>query len=99
MPTVISGVLFWFTLKLLTEAQTQGEVGLTVGTFLAFNAAFRTFLQGATSVSNTVTDTLEVVPQWQRAQPILKTIPEVELTKADPGKLIGRITVERVSFR
>ncbi|HEY9767401.1 MAG TPA: NHLP bacteriocin export ABC transporter permease/ATPase subunit [Coleofasciculaceae cyanobacterium] len=99
MPTIISGVLFWFTLKLLTEAQTKGEVGLTVGTFLAFNAAFRTFLQGATSVSNTVTDTLEVVPQWQRAQPILKTIPEVELTKADPGKLIGRITIERVSFR
>jgi NHLM bacteriocin system ABC transporter ATP-binding protein len=99
MPTIISGVLFWFTLKLLTDAQTKGEVGLTVGTFLAFNAAFRTFLQGATSVSNTVTDTLEVVPQWQRAQPILKTIPEVELTKADPGKLLGRITIERVSFR
>jgi ATP-binding cassette subfamily C protein len=99
MPTIISGVLFWFTLKLLTDAQTKGEIGLTVGTFLAFNAAFRTFLQGATSVSNTVTDTLEVVPQWQRAQPILKTIPEVELTKADPGKLIGRITIEHVSFR
>jgi NHLM bacteriocin system ABC transporter ATP-binding protein len=99
MPTIISGVLFWFTLKLLTDAQTKGEVGLTVGTFLAFNAAFRTFLQGATSVSNTVTDTLEVVPQWQRAQPILKTIPEVELTEADPGKLIGRITIERISFR
>jgi ATP-binding cassette subfamily C protein len=99
MPTIISGVLFWFTLKLLTDAQTKGEVGLTVGTFLAFNTAFKTFLQGATNVSNTVTDTLEVVPQWQRAQPILKTIPEVELTKADPGKLIGRITIERVSFR
>ena len=99
MPTIISGVLFWFTLQLLTEAQTKGEIGLTVGTFLAFNAAFRTFLQGATSVSNTVTDTLEVVPQWQRAQPILKSTPEIDLTKSDPGKLIGRITIERVSFR
>ena len=99
MPTIISGVLFWFTLKLLMEAQTKGEIGLTVGTFLAFNAAFRTFLSGATSVSNTVTDTLEIVPQWQRAQPILKTVPEVELTKADPGKLIGRINIERLSFR
>ena len=99
MPTIVSGVLFWFTLRLLTEAQTKGELGLTVGTFLAFNAAFKTFLQGATSLSNTVTDTLEVVPQWQRAQPILKAIPEIELTKADPGKLAGRITIERVSFR
>lgn len=99
MPTIISGVLFWFTLQLLTEAQTKNEIGLSVGTFLAFNAAFRTFLQGATSLSNTVTDTLEVVPQWQRAQPILKNTPEIDLTKADPGKLIGRITIERVSFR
>ncbi|WP_019503872.1 NHLP bacteriocin export ABC transporter permease/ATPase subunit [Pleurocapsa sp. PCC 7319] len=99
IPTIISGVLFWFTLKLLTDAQTQGQIGLTVGTFLAFNTAFRTFLQGVTSVSNTVTNTLEVVPQWHRAQPILKTIPEIELTKADPGKLIGRINIEHVSFR
>ena len=99
MPTVVSGILFWFTLKLLTEAQTQGKVGLTVGTFLAFNAAFRIFLNSAIDVSNTVTDTLEIIPQWQRAQPILKSIPEVELTKANPGKLLGRITIERISFR
>jgi NHLM bacteriocin system ABC transporter ATP-binding protein len=99
MPTIVSGVLFWFTLRLLTEAQTKGEIGFTVGTFLAFNAAFKTFLQGATDVSNTVTDTLQVVPQWQRAQPILKTIPEIELSKADPGKLIGRIAIDHVSFR
>ena len=99
MPTITSGVLFWFTLSLLTEAQTKGEIGLTVGTFLAFNAAFRTFLQGATSLSNTITDTLKVVPQWQRTQPILKSTPEIDLTKADPGKLIVRINIERLSFR
>jgi NHLM bacteriocin system ABC transporter ATP-binding protein len=99
IPTILSGVLFWFTLKLLTEAQTNGKIGLTVGAFLAFNAALRNFLQGITTVSNTITNTLEVIPQWQRAQPILATIPEVELTKTDPGKLLGRITIEHLSFR
>jgi NHLM bacteriocin system ABC transporter ATP-binding protein len=99
MPTIISGVLFWFTWQLLTENRTNGEIALTIGSFLAFNAALRNFLQSITTVSNSVTNTLEVIPQWQRAQPILSTIPEVELTKTDPGKLIGRITLEHLSFR
>ncbi|MDZ7952376.1 NHLP bacteriocin export ABC transporter permease/ATPase subunit [Nostoc sp. DedQUE09] len=99
MPTVTSGILFWFTIQQLQEAQTTGAIGLTIGTFLAFNSAFGTFIKGATDVSNTVTGALQVVPQWKRAQPILETIPEVDLSKADPGRLIGKIAVDHVTFR
>ena len=99
MPTLTSAVLFWFTLQLITEAQVAGGIGLTVGTFLAFNSAFGTFTRGATDLSNTVTSVLQIVPQWKRAQPILETIPEVNLSKADPGQLLGRITVDHVCFR
>jgi ATP-binding cassette subfamily C protein len=99
MPTLTSGILFWFTIKLLEEAQTTGGIGLTIGAFLAFNSAFGTFIKGATDVSNTVTNALQVVPQWKRAQPILETIPEVDLSKADPGKLMGRIVVDHITFR
>jgi ATP-binding cassette subfamily C protein len=99
MPTLTSALLFWFTISLVTEAQTSGESGLTIGTFLAFNTAFGTFIKGATDVSNTVSGALQVVPQWKRAQPILETVPEVNLSKADPGKLMGRITVDHVTFR
>jgi ATP-binding cassette subfamily C protein len=99
MPTLTSAVLFWFTIQLLEEAQTTGSIGLTVGTFLAFNSAFGTFIKGATDVSNTVTNAMQVLPQWKRAQPILETIPEVDLSKADPGKLTGRITMDHLRFR
>lgn len=99
MPTLTSAVLFWFTIQLLEEAQTTGGIGLSVGTFLAFNSAFGTFIKGATDVSNTVTNAMQVVPQWKRAQPILETVPEVDLSRADPGKLIGRITMDQVTFR
>lgn len=99
MPLVTSGILFGMTVYLLTKAQLAGKPGLTIGTFLAFNSAFATFLGGATQISNIATDILQVVPQWKRAQPIVKTLPEVELNKADPGQLIGRIRVDRVSFR
>jgi NHLM bacteriocin system ABC transporter ATP-binding protein len=99
MPTITSGLLFWFTIQLLTDAQTSGNTGLSIGTFLAFNTAFGTFIKGATDASNTLTNVLQVIPQWKRAQPILETVPEVDLTKADPGKLTGRIVVDRVTFR
>ncbi|BBD63718.1 ABC transporter-related protein [Nostoc commune NIES-4072] len=99
MPTLTSGILFWFTIQQLQEAQTTGALGLTIGTFLAFNSAFGTFIKGATDVSNTVTGALQVVPQWKRAQPILETIPEVDLSKGDPGQLMGRIAVVHVTFR
>jgi NHLM bacteriocin system ABC transporter ATP-binding protein len=99
MPILTSGIIFGFTVYLLNKAETTGKGGLTIGAFLAFNSAFATFIGGATEVSNIFTDVLQVVPQWQRAEPIVETLPEVELSKADPGKLIGRITVERISFR
>ena len=99
IPTIATGLLFWFATNILTDARSTGKVGLTIGTFVAFNSAFKTFIGGATSVSNTMTDVLQVSPQWKRAQPIVKTVPEVELTKADPGRLIGKINLDRVSFR
>ena len=99
MPTITSGVLFWFTIGLLEEAQKSGNPALSIGTFLAFNSGFGTFIKGATDLSNTLTNTLQIVPQWKRAQPILETVPEVDSSKADPGQLEGRITVDRVTFR
>lgn len=99
MPMLTSGILFWFTVQLLTKAETTGQVGLTVGTFLAFNSAFGTFVGGSTDVSNIATDVFQVIPQWKRAQPIVTMLPEVELSKADPGQLMGKIQLDRVSFR
>jgi ATP-binding cassette subfamily C protein len=99
MPLLTNGVLFWFTSQLLENSKSAGTIGLSLGTFLAFNAAFGSFIQGATSLSNTVTEVLQVIPQWKRTQPILASIPEVNLSKADPGKLQGRIVVDHVTFR
>ncbi|MEM9218994.1 MAG: NHLP bacteriocin export ABC transporter permease/ATPase subunit [Cyanobacteria bacterium P01_F01_bin.150] len=81
----------------LVIAQSDGD--FSTGTFLAFNAAFGTFIGGATSLSTTVLDVLDVVPIWQRAQPILNATPEVDETRADPGRLTGHLSVNRATFR
>lgn len=91
-------VLFAFTTGMIQQAQ-SGDGSFSTGTFLAFNAAFGTFIGGATSLSSTVIDVLDVLPIWQRAEPILAAQPEVDPHKADPGRISGQVTVSNVGFR
>ena len=99
LPTVSSIVIFILAVHLITEAQSQGELWISTGTFLAFNSAFGTFLRGITSLSDTIIQVLEVTILWERAQPILEAAPEVDLNKANPGKLRGHLKLDRVTFR
>ncbi|MFM7447304.1 MAG: NHLP bacteriocin export ABC transporter permease/ATPase subunit [Leptolyngbyaceae cyanobacterium] len=98
LPALTTGILFWFAAGLLHPSEAQAA-GLSTGTFLAFNAAFGTFIGGATSLSGTVVDVLQIVPLWNRAKPILEAKPEVDSTKTDPGRLSGRLVVDHVIFR
>lgn len=100
--TVINHVLSALTPALLFASSTylvQHSQGFSTGTFLAFNTAFGTFIAGATTLSTTVVDILEILPLWERAQPILTATPETDVTKADPGRLSGRIDLDRIVFR
>lgn len=96
MPTLTAIGLYGIATTLIDPA---GTGGLTSGTFLAFGAAFAIFISGATSLSQTVIEVLEVIPLWQRSQPILNATPEVDIQKSDPGRLTGRIRVDHVTFR
>ncbi|MGP1374680.1 MAG: NHLP bacteriocin export ABC transporter permease/ATPase subunit [Almyronema sp.] len=96
LPIFTTLILFWLASQFIDNS---GGDGLSTGTFLAFSVAFGTFIAGATSLSNTLVELLDVVPLWQRAQPILQAEPEVNLTKADPGQLSGELKADRVSFR
>jgi ATP-binding cassette subfamily C protein len=94
LPLISSMLIFTFTVL-----ATQQTSGLSIGTFLAFNAAFGSFMAGATSLSNSVMNILSIVAFWELAKPILEAKPEVDEYKADPGKLSGKLLVERVTFR
>jgi NHLM bacteriocin system ABC transporter ATP-binding protein len=98
LPAFTTAILFWFATSLLQQSQGQ-EGGFSTGTFLAFNAAFGTFIGGATSLSGSIISVLNIVPLWERAQPILEAKPEVDSDKADPGRLTGRVVVDHAIFR
>jgi NHLM bacteriocin system ABC transporter ATP-binding protein len=99
VPTISSIFIYSVAATTIAQAQAQGGAGFSTGTFLAFNAAFGTFVAGATSLSNTIIDVLEVSVLWERARPILEEIPEVDEGKTDPGRLSGGVKLDRVSFR
>jgi NHLM bacteriocin system ABC transporter ATP-binding protein len=93
----LTNALIFFTATQMFQHQKDGT--FSIGIFLAFNAAFGSFISGVTSLGSTVVDILSVIPLWQRAQPILDATPEVDSAKLDPGKLSGRLALEHVTFR
>ncbi|NJM71731.1 MAG: NHLP bacteriocin export ABC transporter permease/ATPase subunit [Scytonema sp. RU_4_4] len=101
LPPLTNAVLFWFVVETLhaTSLKQPSGGGLSTGTFLAFNAAFGIFIGGAISLSNTVVDVLEVLPLWNRVEPILLAAPELNSSKTDPGRLSGKVVVDHVVFR
>ena len=97
MPTVTAVLLFGVAAQM--RLQGQPGTGFSTGSFLAFYVAFGIFIGGATDLSNTVTEVLEIVTLWKRAKPILEAQPELDLSKTDPGRLSGRVSLDHVTFR
>jgi NHLM bacteriocin system ABC transporter peptidase/ATP-binding protein/NHLM bacteriocin system ABC transporter ATP-binding protein len=100
LPIVSAILIFGFASVTMQMSLIQGTPNaLTMGTFLAFNSAFGIFLSGTTSLSNTVTTILGVIPLWERAKPIVQTLPEFDPDLLQPGLLKGNIRLENISFR
>jgi NHLM bacteriocin system ABC transporter ATP-binding protein len=98
LPVLSSTLLFWLaSRRLVGDAATSGA--MSTGAFLAFNAALGAFVGGLTSLGETLVESLRELALLERAEPILAGEPEVDSRKADPGVLLGRLEVDRLSFR
>ncbi|CAB5112920.1 Cyclic-nucleotide-regulated bacteriocin/lantibiotic efflux ABC transporter, permease/ATP-binding protein [Olavius algarvensis associated proteobacterium Delta 3] len=91
-PVLISMVIFsWVILK--------GAGQLSTGHFMAFIAAYGNFQNALLEVISILGSLLAIVPLYNRAKPIIQTIPEADEQKAPPGELSGAIDTSHVSFR
>lgn len=93
-PVLTSFVLFYLYSKF-----SAGKSVMPVGNFLAFQAAFGSFMSSVISLTQIYISMLKIVPLYERAKPILESIPEVTEQKKDPGNLEGRIEINNISFR
>jgi ATP-binding cassette subfamily C protein len=90
-PILSSMVIFY---KLTSSNST-----LTPGQFIAFNSAFTSFVFSMASLSESLISANIVIPLYQRAKPILETLPEYDDNKINPKLLTGAIEVSHLSFR
>jgi NHLM bacteriocin system ABC transporter ATP-binding protein len=98
LSTATPAVLFVFAATALQQSEIN-HTPFTTGMFFAFNTAFGTFVSGTTNLSKVVLDILKILPIWERTQPILQGVPEVNAEKSDPGRLTGHIAIEHSLFR
>ena len=72
---------------------------MSTGDFIAFNAAFGVFFGGVIGLAETALSLLNLVPVYERAKPILQTLPEISEAKVHPGELQGGIEVVKLGFQ
>lgn len=77
----------------------SSTVDLSIGEFVAFNAAFTQFLNAGLQLAAAVITVLAIVPTYERSLPIIEAEPEVDETKVHPGELTGRIEMTHATFR
>jgi len=87
-------VLFGSYAWLWSEQRTP----LSTGAFVAFAAAEGTFRAAVLSIATTLISLLELLPEWERAAPVLHAVPETADARPDPGPLTGHIELRRVHF-
>jgi NHLM bacteriocin system ABC transporter ATP-binding protein len=87
-------VIFWIALPLIGP---HGDV--QTGDFLAFLSAFGNCMGSLLPTAAAILSALQIIPLYEQAQPILRTRPEVDLGKLDPGALTGDIDVQHLVFR
>jgi NHLM bacteriocin system ABC transporter ATP-binding protein len=99
LAVVQSAVPLLVSVAIFALAAARLRAGLSVGAFLAFNAAFGQTLAGAFALGTALNSVLRAIPLYERLRPILEAPPEVDLARPDPGELAGAIEVSHVSFR
>ncbi|QGT99854.1 hypothetical protein SYNTR_1261 [Candidatus Syntrophocurvum alkaliphilum] len=89
---IATGIIFYSMMRV------QG-INLSAGQFIAFNAAFSSFLRAMLEITSVYIQLNVIKPLYERTKPILETLPEYDQQKNDPGELEGKLEVSHVNFR
>ena len=94
VPVASCLLIFVIATPSITEERT-----MRTGDFLAFLAAFSSAMTSLLATSLALLATLNTIPLYEQAKPILEAMPESAEGKADPGVLKGDIEAQHVTFR
>jgi ABC-type bacteriocin/lantibiotic exporter with double-glycine peptidase domain len=98
-PILSNLAIFYVMMGIQEQATAENRAAMTTGDFVAFTSAYGLFMAAMQSLGDASLSLLRIVPIYERLRPILDCKPEVDPTKAFPGKLKGEIELSHVSFR
>lgn len=93
------GILVILTFYIAFMKENPLWLGLSVGQFLAFLAAYGPFSLAAVDLSNVFLESAKLVPLWQKSQILFETPTETDPSKLVLEELRGNIRMDHVSFR
>lgn len=71
---------------------------ISTGVFVAFNTAFVQFLSATLALAGALTQSLSIIPLYERAKPILAALPEQQDAQTQAGPLRGDVEISRANF-
>ncbi|MFN7098509.1 MAG: ABC transporter transmembrane domain-containing protein, partial [Gammaproteobacteria bacterium] len=84
-------ILFAIMGKQLTET-------LSIGQFIAFMVAFYMLFNSLSILGGIVAQAINIIPYYTRFRPVLNASPEKRIGKNNPENLMGKISIENLSF-
>lgn len=88
--TMTSVILYYYMI--------HKSLGLTIGTFMAFNAAYGALSGALETLVSSFLEVNSMIPVYDRMKPILETSPEYSEAQSTPGQLTGEIELNNVRF-
>ncbi len=73
--------------------------GFSTGDFIAFNAALFSLVGGLYGLMTTVIDLVQLLPVWERARPIVETLPDAAGKRNEWHEPAGGIEIVNLGFR
>lgn len=100
-PAICSIVIFYLAFQAtgIGVGENAGNGAMTLGTFLAFNAAFTTLMAALLGLGESFIGVLNIVPLWERSKPILQTPPETREHHRFAPRLKGGVELSGLRFR
>ena len=97
--TILVLLLAWrYVAPFEAAAAGTGRKGLSTGDFVAFHTAMFALLGGVHLAVSTILDVVNLKPVWDRARPILETVPEDADGERRRHEPRGGVRLEGVSF-
>jgi NHLM bacteriocin system ABC transporter ATP-binding protein len=75
------------------------STNFTTGAFIAFVTAYGAFSGNSMQIVRNIGTLIGLDVTWERAAPLLKSVPERSAQRRDPGRLNGKIDITNVAFR